>query len=104
MNVLSKVLVGLLTIVVCSGANASVLDSGLTNGFNKSYSASWFNVGILENISSNIRDLLSGGKNKGYTKPSNAVPELDAATAPLAALLLSGLLAAGAERRRRKNK
>ncbi|MGH1486712.1 MAG: hypothetical protein ACRBCI_10870 [Cellvibrionaceae bacterium] len=43
-------------------------------------------------------------KNKKKPTPTpKAVPELDSATAPLAALLLGGLLAAGVERRRRKS-
>lgn len=40
---------------------------------------------------------------KQKPKPKS-VPELDSATAPLAALLLGGLMAAGVERRRRKSK
>jgi len=112
MKVLAKVLVASLTIVMCSGANASVLDSGIVNGFDKSYSAwfSWFSSKPKH------KKKHHGWKNKKHNAYYNhknkkkhnqpkakGVPELDAATAPLAVLLLGGLLAAGAERRRRKS-
>lgn len=74
----------------------------------KQYNFRWSQNSGKQNggwYASNNRGGHHGSGNGGgwhHGRQTHAVPELDANVAPLAGLLLSGLLAAGYERRRRK--
>lgn len=117
-------------ILICSlslfGQHA--LATGNQNGWNNSYQKysnknhlkqkqnnhhfKWSNKGSWNNKNSwqstnngkGWKNGHNGGGHGGWYggKKAHAVPELDTNVAPLAGLLLSGLLAAGFERRRRK--
>lgn len=111
----------ILIISLCSLATHASANNR-NNGWNHSqdrYNFQWsqnnrwssnngWNNGVRNNQHSQNRwNSNRGGNNHGHSggwhssSQAHSVPELDSTTAPLAGLLLSGLLAAGYERRRR---
>lgn len=107
MKILAKVVIAISTIILCSGVQAA-----------PSFDLPLLNQSSVDNYTTLSTQSRSGWRSwriwrwwRSYrphqprpnTNP-RAVPELDAAIAPLAVMLLGGLVAAGVERRRRKAK
>lgn len=90
MSICLKSIVIVLALSMCTVASANPIQ-GFT-GFSASQNQSWKNKYKQIKV-----------KKQPQKPEPKAVPELNAAAAPLAALLLGGLLAAGVERRRRKS-
>ena len=106
MNIWLKSIIVTLALSMCSVASAAPTSYGFTGLDTAGYSTTWWFFKPNKKWKKKWKKKLKKWKkikNKKKPKPTpKAVPELDSATAPLAALLLGGLLAAGVERRRRK--
>lgn len=96
MKYLSQLFILLIAVTVGSQAYAGNHNSGWKNS-NKNYSSKGWKGNKNKSGYKNNKCW----KNPNKKSCAQSVPELDAAAAPIAGLLLTGLLAAGYERRRK---